>query len=111
MSNAFCNAQADVTAVIIRVAMVANTDTRGKPNHRPIVADENEETSAPVSNLDHRTTVVALWLHKHWGLPAAKALVKVAACYEICLPLDMAQRITQACDTVPSGEELVSFSN
>lgn len=110
-AKAIRNAQADVTAVIRGVAVVANTDTYDKANYSPTVADEIEETLTQASNLDHRTTVAALWLHKCWGHPAAKALVRVAAHYEIHLPSDMAQSVAQACDTGPSGEELLSFSS
>lgn len=42
MAKAIWNAQADVTAVIRGVAVVANTDTYDKASRSPTVADETE---------------------------------------------------------------------
>lgn len=78
-----------------RVAVVANTDTYDKASHSSTVTDETAESSTQASNLNHRTTMVALWLHKYWGHPAAKALVRAAVHYEIHLPSDMAQSVTR----------------
>lgn len=56
MAKPIWNAQADITAVIRGVAVVANTDTYEKANCSPIVADETKETLTQASNLDHRTS-------------------------------------------------------
>lgn len=64
MAKAIRNAQADITAVTRRVTVWQTLTTMIKPTAVQQLADETEKALTQASNLDQRTTVLALRLCK-----------------------------------------------